>query len=60
VKGKCTFRAVSGLNYAPHHGGMLGMEVQLHSFLTSAIFGEEWSASRSGHFTSGAKLSIIH
>lgn len=29
------------------------MEVQLHSFLTSAVFGEEWSASRSGHFTSG-------
>jgi len=29
------------------------MEVQLHSFLTSAVFREECSASRSGYFTLG-------
>jgi len=28
----------------------VGVEVQLHSFLTSAIDGGEWSASRSGRF----------
>jgi len=28
-----------------------GMEVQLHAFLTSALDGGEWSASRAGYFT---------
>jgi hypothetical protein len=28
-----------------------GVEVQLHAFLTSALDGGEWSASRSGRFT---------
>jgi hypothetical protein len=27
------------------------VEVQLHAFLTSALDGGEWSASRPGHFT---------
>jgi hypothetical protein len=27
------------------------VEVQLHAFLTSAVGGEEWSASLPGHFT---------
>jgi hypothetical protein len=31
------------------------VEVQLHSFLTSALDGGEWSTSRSGHFTPGKK-----
>jgi hypothetical protein len=30
-----------------------GVEVYIHVFLTSAIFGAEWSASRSGRFTPG-------
>lgn len=29
------------------------MQVQLHSFLTSAVFVEDWLASRPGHFTAG-------
>jgi len=28
-----------------------GMEVQLHAFLTSALNGSEWTASRPGRFT---------
>jgi hypothetical protein len=28
-----------------------GVEVQLHAFLTSALDGGEWSASRPGRFT---------
>jgi hypothetical protein len=32
------------------HGGI---EVQLHSFLTSALDGGEWSTSRLGRFTPG-------
>ena len=34
---------------------MRGMETQLHSFLTSALDGDEWSPSRSDHFTPGKK-----
>jgi hypothetical protein len=30
------------------HGGV---DVQLHTFLISALDGVEWSASRPGHFT---------
>jgi hypothetical protein len=29
----------------------VGVEVQLHSFLTSALHGGEWLVSRSGRFT---------
>jgi hypothetical protein len=28
-----------------------GMEVELHSFLTMALGGDEWSVSRHGHLT---------
>jgi len=28
-----------------------GAEVQLHTFLTSALYGGEWPASRHGRFT---------
>lgn len=35
-----------------------GEEVYIHSFLTSAVFGGEWTASRSGHFTSGESLLL--
>jgi hypothetical protein len=30
-----------------------GVDVQLHIFLTSALAGDEWSASRPGRFTPG-------
>jgi hypothetical protein len=30
-----------------------GMEVYIHVFLTSALAGGEWLASRPGHFTPG-------
>jgi hypothetical protein len=30
-----------------------GVDVQIHIFLTSALVGDEWSASRSGRFTPG-------
>jgi len=32
-----------------------GVEVQLHVFLTLALDGGEWSASRPGHFTLGER-----
>jgi hypothetical protein len=37
-----------------------GMEVQLHAFLTSALHGGEWSASRPGRFTFGERASVTH
>jgi hypothetical protein len=33
-----------------------GVEIKLHTFLTSAEYGGEWSASRSGRFTHGETL----
>lgn len=33
-----------------------GVEVYIHSFLTSAVRGGEWPASRPGHFTPGESL----
>jgi len=30
-----------------------GVDVQLHTFLTSPLGGREWSASRPGHFIPG-------
>jgi hypothetical protein len=39
------------------HGGM---EVQLHAFLTSAIYGSEWSASRLSRFTPGERALDTH
>jgi hypothetical protein len=32
-----------------------GVDVQIHIFLTSALAGGEWSASRPGRFTSGTR-----
>jgi hypothetical protein len=37
-------------NWAPRHEGVLGVELQLHAFLTSAPDGGEWSASRPDRF----------
>jgi hypothetical protein len=36
-----------------HHEGIWAMEVSLHAFLTSALDGGEWSASRHYRFTPG-------
>jgi hypothetical protein len=33
----------------------VGVDVQIHILLTSALVGGEWSASRTGCFTSGGK-----
>jgi hypothetical protein len=35
-----------------------GMDVQIHIFLTSALAGGEWSASRPGRFTPGKKARV--
>jgi hypothetical protein len=40
------------LSWTPRHEGVLGSELELHTFLTSAPDGGEWSASRSGRSTS--------
>jgi hypothetical protein len=37
-----------------------GVEVQLHAFLTSALDGGEWSASRPGRFTPREKAPFTH
>lgn len=36
------------------------MELLLHTFLTLALYRDEWSASRPGHFTSWQTLRCIH
>jgi len=36
------------------------VEVQLHTFLTSALDGSEWSASHPSHFTSGVRAPSAH
>jgi hypothetical protein len=38
----------------------VGVDVQTHVFLTSALVGGEWSASRPGHFTPGERASGAH
>jgi hypothetical protein len=35
-----------------------GVDVQIHIFLTSALAGVEWSASRPGRFTPGETASV--
>jgi len=49
-------------NYAPRHEEVLyrGVDTQFHAFLTSALEGSEWSASRHGRFTSGVKDAGTH
>jgi hypothetical protein len=37
-----------------------GVDVHIHVFLTSALVGGEWSASRPGRFTPGKKTPITH
>jgi hypothetical protein len=37
-----------------------GVEVQIHLFLTSALFGGEWSASRPGCFAPGERIPDTH
>jgi hypothetical protein len=37
-----------------------GVDVWIHVFLTSALPGGEWSASRSDHFTTGGRTPGIH
>jgi hypothetical protein len=37
-----------------------GVDVQTHIFLTSALVGGEWSASRPGRFTPGERASGTH
>jgi hypothetical protein len=37
-----------------------GVDVQIHIFLTSALAGVEWSASRPGRFTPGERAPGIH
>jgi len=38
----------------------MGVEVQLHAFLTSAIDTGEWSASRPGRFSSRIRVPSTH
>jgi hypothetical protein len=37
-----------------------GVDVSIHIFLTSALTGGEWSASRPGRFTSGERAFSTH
>jgi hypothetical protein len=37
-----------------------GVDVYIHVFLTSALVGGEWSASRHGRFTSGERTPGTH
>jgi hypothetical protein len=37
-----------------------GVDVYIHIFLTSALAGGEWSASRPGHFTLGERAPGTH
>jgi hypothetical protein len=48
------------LNQTSSYGYVLGMEVQLHAFLTSALNGGEWSTSHPGRFTPGEIVSCNH
>jgi hypothetical protein len=36
-----------------------GVDVQIHIFLTSALVGDEWSASRPGSFTPGKEFMAL-
>jgi hypothetical protein len=37
-----------------------GVDVYIHIFLTSALAGGEWSASRPGRFTAGERIPGTH
>jgi hypothetical protein len=49
-------------NYCPFPGleGIWGggIEIQLYSFITSSLVGDEWSTSCPGHFTPGEKTAV--
>jgi hypothetical protein len=45
------------LNYALHHGGVWGLNVQIHVFLTLDLVGGKWSVSPRGCFTLGERAS---
>jgi hypothetical protein len=38
----------------------MGVDVQIHIFLTSALVGGEWSTSRPGRFTPGERAPGAH
>jgi hypothetical protein len=38
----------------------VGVDVEIHIFLTSALVGGEWSTSRPGRFTPGERASGTH
>jgi hypothetical protein len=48
------------LNLALRHEAYEGIEVYLHTFLTSALEGKEQSASQSGRFTPRDKAASTH
>jgi hypothetical protein len=37
-----------------------GVDILVYVFLTSALVGGEWSASRPDHFTTGERVACIH
>jgi hypothetical protein len=55
-------KAKLSLCLAKHHAMKTywGLEVQLHAFLTSALKGDEWSASRPGRLTTGVRAPGNH
>jgi hypothetical protein len=38
----------------------MGVDVQIHIYLTSALVGGEWSISRPGRFTPGERAPVTH
>jgi hypothetical protein len=47
-------------NLTLSHEDVWGVDVYIHIFLTSALAGGEWSASRSGRFTPGERAPDTH
>jgi hypothetical protein len=47
-------------NQALYHEGVWGVDVSIHIFLTSALVGGEWSASRSDRFIPGERAPGTH
>jgi hypothetical protein len=59
---KCYLWSQLSLYLTKHHAMKTywGVEVYLHAFLTSALDGGEWSASRPGHFTPKERAPGTH